>query len=264
MSPKKTGLLTLLAALAVLSPATAHAHGDQPTLHVGYAYKSCYIDLHPELTAGQFHSFARQFADAGAFLSLGGARSLAPGEIGFGVSYNQTFIDDTRPEWNNTFSHPGEDHWLGQPPLLVLTGRVGLPRAFETEAMVTGDPQSNWALVGVALRAPILREETGLPVSTAARLSVVHLLGAQELDLDAVALDGLVSRSFGRFTPYAGMGAFASRATEQTIELALGSDTAYGARATAGLEVALGHVRVAGQGMWASVPVVALMVGGAI
>jgi hypothetical protein len=255
----------VLALLAVLAPSgRADAHGDEPTLHVGYAYKSCYIDLHPELTAAQFKSFARQFADAGAFLALGGARSLAPGQVGFGVSYNQTFIDDTRPEWNNTFSHPGEDHWLGQPPLLVLNARVGLPRALEAEAMLTGDPQSNWALVGAALRAPLLTEDAGMPVTTSARLSYVHLLGAQELDLDAVAIDGLVSRSFGRFTPFAGLGAFASRGTEQTMELALGSETAFGARASAGLEVALGHFRLAGQGMYASVPVVAVMLGSVI
>jgi hypothetical protein len=262
---RKSGPLATVAALAALAVASpAGAHGDRPTLHVGYEYKSCYIDLHPELTADQFASFSRQFADAGAFLAMSGARALDPGQVGLGLSYNQTFIDDARAEWNNTFSHPGDEHWLGQPPLLVLTARVGLPRAYQAEAMITGDPQSNWAVLGAALRAPILSEAAGAPVSVAARVSFTHLLGAKELNFDAVAVEGLASRSFGRFTPYAGLGGFASRASEHTAELAFGAATSFGARAIAGLEVALGRFRLAAQGQWASVPVVGLAVGGVI
>jgi hypothetical protein len=257
-------ILSIGTYLAATPLARAHGGSEGPKLHVGYAYKNCYIDLHPELSASQFHSFTRQFADAGAFLSMSGARSLAPGQIGFGLSYNQTFLDDASPEWNNTFSHPGEEHWLGRPALPILQARVGLPRAFEAEAMITGDPQSNWAIVGAALRAPILSESTGAPVSMAARISYSHLLGASELDLDTLAVDGLVSRSFGRFTPYAGLGAFVARGAERTIELTLGSETAFGARATVGMEIALGRFRIAGQGTWASVPILAVMVGGVI
>lgn len=66
-------LLSLSAAAFCLfasASASAAAHGSSgnPVLHVGYAYDSCYIDLHPELTAGQFKAFAREFADAGAFV----------------------------------------------------------------------------------------------------------------------------------------------------------------------------------------------------
>lgn len=256
--------LSCIAALA--SPARAHseATGTRPALHVGYAYKSCYIDLHPELTAGQLKDFSREFAAAGAFLSMSGARSLPRWHVGLGLTYSQTFIDDTRPQWNNTFSHPGEQHWLGRPALPIVHARIGLPRAFEGEVMFTGDPRSNWALLAAAVRAPVLSELAGSLVSAAVRLEYSHLLGAQEVDVDSVALGGLVSRSFGRFTPYAGAAAFVARGTERTPELALGSQTAFGARATAGLEVALGPVRVAGQGAWSPVPIVALMVGGVI
>jgi hypothetical protein len=184
--------------------------------------------------------------------------------VGLGLTYSQTFIDDTRPQWNNTFSHPGEQHWLGRPALPIAHARIGLPRAFEGEIMFTGDPRSNWALVGAAVRAPVVSEVTGSPFSAALRLEYSHLLGAQEVDVDSVALGGLVSKSFGRFTPYAGVAAFVARGTERTPELVLPSQTAFGARATAGLEVALGPIRVAGQGAWSPVPVVALMVGGVI
>jgi hypothetical protein len=262
--------LSLVASLAVLgsltlsTPARAHGGSDRPHLHVGYAYESCYIDLHPELTSGQLRTFSREFADAGAFVPMAGAQPLAPWRIGIGLTYNQTFIDDTKPQWNNTFSHPGDDHWLGRPALPIIQTRLGLPRAFEAELMLTGDPASNWALAGAALRKSLLSETTGAPASVTARLTYLHLLAVDELDLDAASLEGIVSRTFGRFTPYAAIGAAVSRAAEHTSELALGSRTAFGARATAGLEVALWRFRLAAQGMWASVPSVGLMLGGVI
>jgi len=255
------GGLTVLGTF--LFPPVVNAH-DDPTLHVGYAYSSCYIDLHPELTADQFHVFAREFADAGAFVQMSGARSLAPGQVGIGISYVQTFVDDATPQWNNTFSHPGADHWLGQPAFPTLQARVGLPRSFQVEAMFTGDPNSNWGLLGAGVRAPVLSEANGLPVSAALRVTYVHLLGASELDLDAGTVEGIVSRTFGRFTPYVGIAGVVSRAVEQTPELSLGSETALGARATGGLEVAVWRFRFAGQAMWAAVPSVALSIGGVI
>ena len=236
----------------------------EPVPHVGYAYDSCYIDLHPELTAGQFKAFAREFADAGAFVPMAGARALSPWQVGLGLTYNQTFINDAKPQWINTFSHPGDDHWLGKPALPIVQARLGLPRSFEAEVMLTGDPGSNWAIVGAALRAPLIAETPTVPVSAALRVSYLHLLGPDEVDLDAVAMVSLISRTLGRFSPYVGFGGVAARGTEHTDELALGSTTAYSARATVGLEVALGRFRIAGQGMLASVKSLALMLGGVI
>jgi hypothetical protein len=258
------GSLAVLGSLTLSASARAHGGADRPLLHVGYEHESCYIDLHPELTSGQLRTFSREFADAGAFVPMAGAQPLAPWRIGIGLTYNQTFIDDTKPQWNNTFSHPGDDHYLGRPALPILQTRLGLPRAFEAELMLTGDPSSNWALVGAALRASLLSETIRAPASVTARLTYLHLLGVDELDLDAASLEGLVSRTFGRFTPYGGIGAVVSRGAEHTGELALGSRTAFGARATAGLEIALWRFRLAAQGMWASVPSVGVMLGGVI
>lgn len=130
--------------------------------------------------------------------------------------------------------------------------------------MVTGDPASNWAIAGAALRVPLLVETPTVPVSASLRLGYMHLLGADEANLDAVSMETLVSRTLGAFTPYFGVGGVVARASEHTDELSLGSTTAFSARATVGLEVALGRFRIAGQGMLASVNSVALMVGGII
>jgi len=69
------GGLTVLGAF--MFPPIANA-ADEPTLHVGYAYSSCYIDLHPELTADQFHLFAREFADAVRQAAAAAAGAAAP------------------------------------------------------------------------------------------------------------------------------------------------------------------------------------------
>lgn len=240
----------------------AHAHGPEHDvdLHVGYDQQSCYIDLHPELTAQQFRDFGREFADAGVFLPMAGAEPLGGGHLSVGLTYNQTFLDDTQPQWNNTFSHPGNHHFLGSPALPILQGRLGLTDRVDVELMTTGDPSSNWAVVAAAARVGLLGEAA--PVSIAGRATYTHLLGAEELNLGSAGVEGLVSRGFGPFTPYVGAGVATTRAVERTDELDLDHATAVGGRATVGAELALGPVRLTGQGMWASVPSLALFLGG--
>lgn len=260
--PTTTPFRPVRLALGALVATTAHAHGPDHDvqLHVGYDHASCYIDLHPELTAPQFRDFGREFADAGVFLPMAGADPLGGGHVRVGLTYNQTFLDDTEPQWNNTFSHPGGHHWLGSPALPTLQGRVGLSDRVDAELMATGGPGSNWAILGAAARVAWLRE--GAPLSLASRATVTHLLGAPELDVESLGLEALASRRFGAVTPYAGVGLATTWAAERTDELALDHATAVGGRATVGAEVALGSFRVTGQGMWASVPSLAVFLGG--
>jgi hypothetical protein len=257
-----TALLVLVASAA----GAALAHGDEASadLHVGYAYDSCYIDLHPELSTADFRQFSREFADAGAFLPLAGATSLGRGHVTFGLSLNQTFLDDTTPQWNETFTHPGEDHYLGQPGLPVLQTRVGLSERVDGELMVTGDPQSNWAIAGLGARRLLVLESERAPVSLSARGTWTHLLGADELNHDSATMELLASRRFGRFTPFAGAGLTGSLATEEADDVSLDRALSVGARGALGAELAVGPLRLSGQAMLASVPSVALMVGGAI
>lgn len=114
----------------------------------------------------------------------------------------------------------------------LCQARIGLPRSLETEWMVTGDPASNWAIAGAALRVPLLVETPAVPVSASLRLGYMHLLGADEANLDAVSMETLVSRTLGAFTPYFGVGGVVAHASEHTDELSLGSTTPFSARAT--------------------------------
>jgi hypothetical protein len=250
--------------IALLATLAAHAHGSDPDLHVGYEYDSCYIDLHEELGARDFRVFGRQFADAGAFQPMAGARPLGAGHVAVGLNYNQTFLDDSTPQWNHTFSHPGDDHFLGSPALPTLQGRVGLGERTDAELMLTGDPNSNWAIAGLAARRVLLLESEKVPVTVSGRATFVHLLGAPELEHESAGLEVLASRTFGPVTPYAGAGAAGALAIEKTEELDLGSAVTFGGRATVGAELALGPFRLSGQAMLATVPSAAVMIGGAI
>ena len=256
-------MLPLILALYVPT-ADAHAESEGVALHVGYEYDSCYIDLHPELTQSQLGSFGRKFMDAGAFLAMAGAESLGAGHVRLGLTYSQTFIDDAEPEWNNTFSHPGDDHWLGTPALPIVHGRVGLPARLDAELMYTMDPSSNWAIAGAAVRHAVLEQSEAMPLSLAARATYQHLIGPDEVNVDGASLESLVSRRFGPLSPFAGVGVTGSLGAEQTNELSLDPAFAWGPRATAGAELNLGWFHAAAQGMLASVPSVALQVGGTI
>lgn len=259
-------LASIASSALTFAAAPAWAHGDQAAadLHVGYAFDSCYIDLHPELGAADFRQFSREFADAGAFLPLAGAPTLGRGHVAFGLSLNQTFLDDTTPQWNETFTHPGEDHFLGQPGLPVLQGRAGLGERVDGELMVTGDPQSNWAIAGLGARRLLVLESERAPVSLSARATWTHLLGADELNHESATLELLASRRFGRFTPFAAAGLTGALATEQADDVALDRALSAGARGALGAELAVGPLRLSGQAMFASVPSVALLVGGAL
>ena len=251
--------------LAVYVPnAAAHAESEGVVLHEGYDYDSCYIDLHSELTQDQFGRFARKFMDTAPFLAMAGAESLGAGHVRLGLTYSQSFVDDAEPEWNNTFTHPGDDHWLGQPAIPMLSGRVGLPAKFDVELMGTSDLASNWGLGAAALRRVVLTQSETMPVSLAARASYEHLFGPPEVDVDGAALEALVSHRFGPVSPYLGADVTASLASEQTNELSLDPALSFGGRGVVGTELNFGFFHASAQGTWASVPSVALQVGGTI
>jgi hypothetical protein len=255
----------LPAILALSMPtAAAHAESEGVALHVGYDYDSCYIDLHPELTQDQFGRFARKFMDTAPFLAMAGAETIGAGHVRLGVTYSQSFVDDAEPEWNNTFTHPGDDHWLGQPAIPMLSGRVGLPAKFDVELMGTSDLSSNWGLGAAAVRRVVLTQSETMPVALAARATYEHLFGPPEVDVDGAALEALASRRFGPVSPYAGAAVTASLASEQTNELSLDPALSFGGRGVVGTELNLGWFHASAQGTWASVPSVALQVGGTI
>src|SRR3972149_3644232 len=118
MRPFPTAIGTL-ALVAMLAPAPASAQqsgtrGPAPQLHVNDAYRSCFFDLHPELTKDEFGEFAAELGSVLRFRQLGDTTPLGRGHVDISVQFASPPIDDAKGAWNNTMSHPAADHYLGR------------------------------------------------------------------------------------------------------------------------------------------------------
>jgi len=215
-----------LFALTTLLPSTAFAHGSDEhdvDLHVGYAHDSCYFDLHPELTEAQFERFGTEAGSIARFKQVAAADTLGQWNFDFGVGYTHTPIDDTKGAWNNTMTHPGEDHYLGNAvaaPLLEL--RMGIFDRVDLEAYGSVNWLSNYGFFGVATKVGILRQEDGAPVSLAIRPSVAGVVGPSEVQVWNLSTDLSVSRRFWGLAPFAGVGVNSNIALDRSNDTEVG------------------------------------------
>ncbi|MFQ5650445.1 MAG: hypothetical protein ACE5IY_10935 [bacterium] len=82
-------------------------------LHVNPAVNNCSIELDPSLTQSQFRKFIKQGSLIGSLKLLSPAEPLGSRRFEIGIEYSRSPIDDKDPAWNNTFTHPHENHYLG-------------------------------------------------------------------------------------------------------------------------------------------------------
>src|SRR4029079_2144853 len=104
----------------------------------------------------------------------------------------------------------------------------------------TWSPSSTGAIVAIALRHAFLEQSETMPLSLAGRATYEHLIGPDEVNVDGASLESLVSHRFAFIRPFAGVGGTGSLSSEHTNELSLDPAYAWGARATAGLELNVG------------------------
>jgi len=99
-------------ALALLLPAAARPAPDV-VLHVDPSLHECEVHFSPQLTQSAFGRFVREFGSVSAFKQ--GAPPDVLGRWGVAIGVEQIFfrVDETSPAWNDTFTHPAADHWLG-------------------------------------------------------------------------------------------------------------------------------------------------------
>lgn len=229
------GLVTTLAA-APVSAQPANASGPLPHLHVNDAYSSCFFDLHPELTQGEFEEFAAELGSILRFRQLGGTETLGRGRVDISLQYASTSIDDAKGAWNNTMSHPTADHYLGQSIAFPrIVARFGVSDRVDVGAWGGIDPHSNYGLVGVDTKIALLKQGASRPVSVSIRPSVTSLVGPSEVWVGNASFDLSVSRAVGPVSPYVGVAASASLAVERSNEVALDPATADDSLAYAGI-----------------------------
>ena len=207
-----------------------------PQLHVNDAYRSCFFDLHPELTQQEFEEFAGELGSILRFRQLGDTTTVGRGKVELSVQFASASIDDSKGAWNNTMSHPKADHYLGGSIAFPrIVARFGVSDRVDVGVWGGLDPRSNYGVVGVDTTIALMRQGDGRPVSVSVRPSFTSLLGPREVWAGNVSVDISVSRAFGALSPYAGVSASSSIAVERSEDVALDPATAARSLAYAGV-----------------------------
>jgi len=232
-------VISTLGLVAILAPAPASAQQPgtgRPTLHVSDAYRSCFFDLHPELTKDEFKEFAAELGSVLRFRQLGDTTTLGKGNVDISVQFTSTPVGDAKGAWNNTMSHPAADHWLGESISLPrIVARFGVSDRVDVGAWGGLSPGSNYGLVGADTKIALVRQGADRPVSVSIRPSITSLLGPSEVWAGNASIDVSVSRALGALSPYAGVATTASLAVERAEDVDLDPATAAGSLAYAGL-----------------------------
>lgn len=264
----RKNLFSVLFVFSCLCAGTARAHGHgadgpQPVLHVGDAYDSCYFDLHPELTQRQLRTFTAEAASMVRFQQLQAAQALGKGTWSFGVAMTATPIDDAKGAWNNTFSHPTADHYLGdvqQFPRLFV--RYGASERVDVGLWGSGNPEANYGFVGIDAKITLLEDRfAAVPVHVAVRPSATTLIGPDELWTGNAGVDLTASLTVAGLSPYLGVGGTLGVSVEKSNEVELDPAVTLTPAAVTGLEYRVWHLRLGAEATWSNVNTFGLVVG---
>ncbi len=231
-------------ALVLLLPAAAPA-ADAP-LHVDPSVKECSVRFAPELTQSAFRRFAREFGSVSAFKQVAPPTTL--GRWGFSLDVEQIYfsVEDRSAAWNDTFTHPDADHWLGANqsfPKLRL--RVGVTDDLDVGAFYTENLQANYGWLGLEAKYAILRQREDMPIALAFRGAYTKTLYVADMNMQAFTADVSVGRTFWNvLTPYLGVGSDAVLVRETSKAVDLKSERLLVPHATAGFEARYWHVAI--------------------
>ncbi len=236
-----TKISIALLALALLLPTTARA---TPVLHVDPSLKDCEVHFAPELTQDAFHRFVREFGSVSAFKQGAPPATLGQGGVSLGLEYIFFTVDEASAAWNDTFSHPAADHWLGSDksfPMLRL--RVGVTDDVEVGAFFTENPNANYGWLGLEGKYALLRQGDDMPVTLAVRGAYTKTLFVTDMNMHALTADVSVGRTFWKaLTPYLAVGGDAVLARETSDAVNLKNEYVFVPHLTAGFEVRYWHV----------------------
>ena len=190
------------------------------------------ISIPETATQGAFKDFVKE---AGYALSFNPMAPAAPLNItGFDISVEVvgTDIEDTKQYWEMFVDDKDVISILPVPRLHV---QKGLPKNIDVGAIYASVPDSNISLWGLELKWAILEGSAATP-AVAIRGSFSKLTGVDELDLNTMAADVLISKGFLMLTPYAGASVVKVSGKEKSDEVSLDSETATLFRLIGGVE----------------------------
>jgi hypothetical protein len=208
-------------------------------LHTNSEWEECAIVLDPSLTQGDFNAFIGEVSELMHFRPLAGAKPLGKFNFEITLEMRSAEIEDWEPKWNNTFSHPdhhhtltGDDHRLSIPG---LRGKMGITDKMDVELFLAVNPDSNYGFTGVAIKYALINDPNS-KWGAAVRGSYTTLLGVDDMDLNQIAADFLVSRDIWYFRPYVGGALALSYGVETTDKVALSNETLLSPMALIGTE----------------------------
>jgi hypothetical protein len=240
MSPFFSRVAMVLGMVACAPPLFAQ------TLHTNHEWSECAIVLDPSLTQGAWRQFVRELGLVTYFRPMTSAKPLGRKNVEIGLVNWGTNIDDSDAAWNDTFSHPDSAHWLFEGDALYIPGvmaRVGITDRIDLGAYATKAVGANYGFVGGQLQYN-LWNDSQRHLAAAGRLSVVQLLGPDDVKASTYGLDFLVSREFSIVTPYVGVSGYLARAQETTQKVDLDDETALGVQATVGVAARVSVLRL--------------------
>lgn len=159
------------------------------------------------LTQSMFKDLSEQIGLAVAYHPLAPAEPL--GLLGFdiGVEVTAPDIDESEQFW--TVVNPDLPSYLAFPK---LHAQKGLPFGVDVGLVYSQVPSSNIGMWGAELKWAILKGTIATP-ALAIRGSYTTLFGVDNLDVSTYGADLSISKGFGPFTPYAGIGQIATKAS---------------------------------------------------
>jgi len=247
----------------VLSLPTAASAEPSVELHVvSDSYESCFFDLHPELTADEFKTFAAEVGQPLRSRQMASARTLGTGGVAVSMGYSYFLIDDTKGAWNNTMSHPDADHYLGNLQFPFLEVRAGITKKIDAEVYGSLNWMSNYGFFGMASKINLLDEADQMPVSVSVRPSAAALLGPSEMQAFNISGDLAVSRNFHGLSPFAGLTLSSTLAVNSSPDTNVGNQVAFRPVGFAGLEYRWKFINAAAQAEASALTAFALRVGG--
>jgi hypothetical protein len=155
------------------------------------------------LTNEDLAALAAEFGSVLRFRQLGDTATLPKGRVDLGVQFASAPIDTTGQTWNVT----------------RFVGRFGVGHRVDMGVWAGYNSQASDGMAGVDVKIALLTQGPSMPVSVAVRPSFSSTLGAGDIYAASVGADLSVSRAFGAISPYAGVSATSSLATERLQDI---------------------------------------------
>lgn len=182
------------------------------------------FDLNPQLTQPEFQQLTEELGSLLRFRQLGDVAPLGKGRYDIGVHYASTPIDDPNGKWDTSS--------MAFPRMLA---RFGVSDRVDLGAWGGYNSGANYGFAGFDTRIALMTQGPGRAVSVAIRPSVTSLVGPDDVWVGNASFDISLSRTFGAWSPYAGLGASSSIGLERSKDVDLDYATAQTSLSYAGL-----------------------------